>query len=233
MRFTKVFGLAAVAAVAAMAFIGTSSAFAVDNVVICKTLVNSGALCPAGNLWLSGSVVEALATQPKLESSFGPDIVCEDSIVKGETLADKGNPNLGFKITSLIFGALPTPSLGNGCTTCTGGVHTTVPITGTLGVEATDKFYLEASGQAELLGCPFSTTCIYGALVKSGTITHTGSHATHSGTNLAVIPINFTLTKKAGSSFACPSSGQWVANYVVTLVKSATEEGLGWPALDN
>jgi hypothetical protein len=46
MRLIKMFGLAALAAVAAMAFVGATPASATFDTQLCK--VNEGLLCPAG-----------------------------------------------------------------------------------------------------------------------------------------------------------------------------------------
>ncbi len=235
MRFTKVLGLAAVAAVAAMAFIGTATAAAAHEVVLCDELV---ALCPDNHLWPAGSLALALAKNPKLVSEIlgTPFVVeCEDSLTVIELKASMGNPLPG-SITSLEFGKLPTPTLGENCTGCTKGIHSATPLTGNLEMSG-EEYFLAGSGKATLLGCPFSTTCIYGGSVKSK-IEHNGSHPLHEGNNLAQILIKETLTKQSGSSGICPSTGLWEANYVLYLVHyedPVTHEkklGLGWPSLD-
>ncbi len=251
MRFTKVLGLAAVAAVAAMAFIGTSSALATDSIVLCKELITDLSLCKAGELAPSGTVLLALATNPKLTGGFS-EIKCPDSTVTAETTAASG-ATLPITITSLEFGSLPTPSLGNGCTTCTGGVHTTPPYTGEIEVETIEDkdktklhdWFFKTSGSAELLNCfGLGITCAYGSssilsLIDNDAGEHpsaaekpagSGKHPTY-----GIILISTSLTKTGGSGL-CPGSGTWTADYYIyALDKSKTDSTKldAWLALDS
>src|SRR5262245_9587985 len=52
------FGLTALAAVAAMAFIGATSASAEKNTALCKT--HTSLLCPAGDVWKAGELIHLL-----------------------------------------------------------------------------------------------------------------------------------------------------------------------------
>jgi len=233
MRLTKVFGLAAIAAVAAMAFIGTSTAGAI---VLCKELVTT---CPAGSQWPTGTQILGLATNPELLGGLA--IKCADSTVVGETTAASGNP-LPAKITSLAFGILPTPTLGAGCTGCPFGLITLVhannlPFTASLELQdkTVDKYALVATGKATVL-CTNSKheaqfECGYERTILSP-ITHTGTHPLHSSSgNLPKIEINAALTLTLGSEFFCGSSATWDANYVIYLAHAGGGSGLAWPAL--
>jgi hypothetical protein len=228
MRLIKVLGLAAVAALTAMAFIGTSSSLAEDTIVVCKELIEVGKLCPEGKLWAQESKLLLLAKEPVLEGSL--TVKCEDSIAT----ATLGGPAAGLLPVSIdvVFGKLPTPKLGEGCSECS-EVHTPL-LEGWIKVKGTDEFYLEASGSATLLHCTFlNLTCIYGAEKIQTPIKHDGTHPLHEGTNLALLKIEATLFRKTGSSGLCAAEGLWKATYVATLVhQTGSESGLGWPALD-
>jgi hypothetical protein len=229
MRLIKVLGLAAVAALTAMAFIGTSSSLAQneDTIVICKKLIEKGKLCPEGELWKEGAKLLLLAKEPVLEG--GLTVKCEDSIAT----ATLGTPNVGLLPVSLdvVFGKLPTPKLGEGCSGCK-EVHVPL-INGWIKVKGEDEFYLAAEGEATLLHCTvFDVSCIYGNAVEVP-IKHDGTHPLHEGTNLALLKFEVTLLRKTGSSGLCAAEGLWKATYVATLVhQTGSESGLGWPALD-
>jgi hypothetical protein len=226
MRLIKVFSLAAIAAVAAMALIGASSASAAGEVVLCKELV---ATCPSGSQWPSGTVLKGLANDPELLGTL--TILCEDSTVEGKTTALSGNP-LGFSITSLEFGVLPTPSLGSGCSECLEGIHVALPIAGNIKMEGT-KYFLNGTGRATLKGCTFlHIDCTYEGVIKSE-ITHTGEHPNHAGKNLPTINISTELIFVAGSGF-CGNDAVWDAEYVLTLATDPATQatGLAWPSLN-
>jgi hypothetical protein len=232
MRLTKVFGLAALAAVAAMAFIGVSSASAAikHSVVLCDQLVAVEQLCPEGHLWPKGTIILALAEGGVLKAG-GLEVKCPHTEIEAKTTAEAGL-SLPFEITKLKFGKLET-ELGKGCEGCT-EIHTTPPYPGKIEVEAIDKFYFQSTGEAELLHCTiFNVTCKYGSENILSLIHHDGTHPKHEGTNLPHILIRNTLVKIGGSGF-CPAEGTWEADPIVTLLHDPVTEktGLGWPALD-
>jgi hypothetical protein len=236
-------GLAMVAAIAAMAFVGASSASAQEHkIVLCKELVT---LCPNGKLWPAGTKLTALATNPEMHSSLGTSTKCEDSLITGELAEEIGSP-LSFKNLSMAFGSLPTPKLGLGCTgSCTGtGEETFHPVLEDLKVEVevTDKYYLKLTVLLALLKCPIVGTCIYRAENILVPISHTGKHAAHSGENLPLATFEVILQRKTthtntegkavnGSSF-CPSSSEWLADYILYAAESGEVKGLAWPSLD-
>jgi hypothetical protein len=229
MRLIKVLGLAAVAAQTAMAFIGTSASLAQseDTIVICKELIEKGKLCPEGKLWKEGSKLLLLAKNSDIQGAL--TVECEDAIATF-TL---GTPNVGLLPVSLDvkYGKLPTPKLGEGCTSCK-EIH--APLTeGWIKVKGEDEFYLEWAGDLTFLDCTiFNVTCVYGAEGIKTLIKHDGTHSLHEGTNLALLKIETTLFRKTGSSGFCAAEGLWKAIFVTTLVDQGTETGLGWPALD-
>jgi hypothetical protein len=114
-RFIKMLGLAAVAAIAAMAFIGVSSAMAteLEEVVLCKEDPNlTNDKCPTGKDFLSGTVIHG-----ELESgttavflSEIADVTCTKSTLLNTTTALL----VHGEITALGFGGC-TLSNGLGC----------------------------------------------------------------------------------------------------------------------
>jgi hypothetical protein len=242
-RLVKMLGLAMVAAIATMAFIGAGSASAQEHkIVLCDELVT---LCPNGHLWPEGTELEALAKEPKLHSSLGTTTSCEDSIVTGKVGPSPASP---LTITSPLveFGTLPTPKLGLGCTgSCTGtGEETIHPVLDSMQieVEAVDKYYLTGTGLAALLKCPLVGTCIFRGENIKVPISHTGKHPGHSGENLPLANFEVLLNRKtthtnklkqsvSGSSF-CPSTAEWLADYTLLLAKFGEKVGLAWPSLD-
>jgi hypothetical protein len=243
MRLTKVFGLAALAAVAAMAFIGTSTASAVDEVVLCKKLIEKGKLCPAGELWPAGTKLTALAENPELKGSgfFVEPTKCEDSILTGLSEAAIGNP-LKFDNAVVSFGVLPSPTLGANCTGgCTNGAQENIHALFEelrIGVEGVDEFFILGKGLAGLLNCDFGVKCAYRAEHVKVPITHTGTHRAHAGTNLPLAKIEVVLNRVtshhgvAYNGFPCPTTATWNATYVLILAEAGEVKGLAWPALD-
>jgi len=234
MRLTKVLGLAFVAAVAAMAFLGASTASAQEHqIALCKSLVT---LCGANELWKAGAVILALAEGAKLETSIG-NIVCQDSVVEATLATTLGNP-LTSSSASVAFGVLPKPELGNGCTgVCVGGnpnsVHVTLEKLEVI-VAPVDNYSLRGTGLALILNCPLVGTCVYRGVDLVSPIKHDGKHSSHTGTNLPLAEFAETLNRQTshGGSIFCPATSKWTANYVLTLVKEGATSGLGWPSLD-
>ncbi len=243
MTFIKVAGLAAIAALTAMAFVGVSSASAQDEIVLCKKLVEVGKLCGKENLLKKGTLVLALAIDPILKNSLAT-ILCADSIVTAESKADIGNP-LGFLITQLSFGELPTPKLGNGCTTCK-EVHTNTEAGGyyesSVHVKETDHFFFLSEGEATLLNCfGLGINCTYGSKTIESLIDHGGTHEIIKEgkkevvSAYGIILIKSTLERKAGSSGFCPATGTWEANYAIYQCHPPGEPTVNiecWLALD-
>ncbi len=241
MRFTKALGFAAIAAVAAMAFIGSSTASAqTHEIVLCKKLV---ALCPKGELWPSLSTILLLAKEPKKASSLGTT-ACEDSLITAQLATEIGNP-LTTKNITMTEGILPTPKLGVGCTgPCTGGenIHHEVEkiefiIEAAKGLEESHGYALRWTGLSLLLNCPIVGTCVYRWVDRVSPIKHDGKHELHKGAeNLPLAAFEETLNRQTthGGSVFCPATTTWTATYTLYLVHSPDGQtsGLGWPALD-
>lgn len=234
MTLIKALGLAAVAVVAAMAFIGTSSAFAEDEVVLCVKLIEKEGLCPNGLLWPNGTKLLALAKKPRFVSA-ALEVSCEDATLEAHTVANIA-PALPIDVTAMAFGALPIPALGNNCKGCT-EVHVPVspelPFPGEIKVEPKDDFLWKSTFEVRFLHCTtFNIACSYGSEYQY-LIEHKGIHPLHEGEDLPVILIRQLLARRAGSSPICPEFIEWVADYVFYLAHWEKSSGLFWPALDD
>jgi hypothetical protein len=202
------------------------------ELVLCKQLAAKGQVCPPGEYYPSGTKLLALAGSTEFKASPFSAVKCEDSQIEAETTAVMGK-TLGLKITKLEFGKLPTPKLGEGCTTCTEGVHTPISISGAVEVAGGDDLILNSSGAVELLNCfGLGVTCVYGSEgLKSLIDNDEGKHklaAEEKG--LAQILVAATLEYIKGSNF-CPEKGTWTATYVVYAVESSGKAAQGWLAL--
>lgn len=227
MRLTKAFGLAAIAAVAALAFIGTSSAAAAGEVVLCKELVTT---CPAGSQWPSGTTLLYLWSNAELLGVLR--YKCEDATITSKTTALSGSP-LPFELTAVAFGKLPTPTLGEGCTGCPTGnaqVHVNKFFNGNVSVTAADKYSLTFGLKVTLLCRGF--TCGYIKEAITSPITHDGTHPNMSGTNLPRVHILTNLTINLGTEFFCGSTAQWEGDYIIFQAENGATSGLAWPALN-
>lgn len=97
MKYLKMLGLAAVAAAALMAFVGSSTASAT---VLCKvpgTGTTTGTTCPAGEAYPSGTTVKAqlvAGTVAKLTTSF-KTVECKKSTTEGATSAEEATQLTG------------------------------------------------------------------------------------------------------------------------------------------
>jgi len=96
MRLIKVFGLVAISAIAAMAFIGVSSAIA-GNTAICKTNEGGALTCAEANQWKK---IHAVANDPVILSAGG-NVLCTSSLLEF-TLLGLGAPQTGH-VNSLTW----------------------------------------------------------------------------------------------------------------------------------
>jgi hypothetical protein len=208
-----------------------SLAVPVPEIVLCQKLIEETELCPEGDFFPSGTKLLALAANPEFKASPFSSLKCEDSVVEAEVTSSMGK-ELGVKFTKIAFGKLPTPELGNGCTTCTEGVHPPTVVNGS--IEMTGEDYVLNSSEAfELLSCfGLGVTCLYGSDGLTSLIDNdAGKHklATEEE-GLAQILVSATLSLIKGSNF-CPEKGTWTANYVAYALESDGKKIQGWLAL--
>jgi hypothetical protein len=188
MKYLKMLGLAAVAAMALTAFLGASSASAT---VLCKTATN-----PCGSAWLkTGSLEGSLTTgSTSVLKSTGENPLVEDtctaSTVGGEIASQGSGVNVVGEISSLTFTSCSNPT-------------SVLSQAGTLELNGTNVI-----GKGFEVTVNAGVSCVYSA----GTGTPLG---TFTGGNPAIIHINAVVSKKSGS-FLCPSDSVWEGTYTIT-----------------
>lgn len=201
MKYLKMLGLAAIAAMGLMAFLGASSASAT---VLCSTPVHEG--CGEWD-YAAGTTIHVTltaGTSAILEDTSGNTLVtCTESTVHGTTSNTGGT---GAAVTGNI-GAL---TWGSASTPCT---QTTDTLTnGSLSVEAGAGTNGTLSGSTSKVTVSiFGVSCAYGtgAGTTLGTVT---------GGNPATVSINAVINKQEGG-FLCPSTTKWTGSYTVTAPK--------------
>jgi hypothetical protein len=203
MKYVKMLGLAAVAAMALMAFVGASSASAT---VLCKTTGSpqpgetTGTTCAAGWAYSSGQEIHAVNVgNVTLDAKF-KNITCTSSTVKGTTNAEEGTP-LGGPEGTLTFG-------GCNCTV-------TVLHAGTLTIEWIPDSH---NGTLRSTGNETTTICtVLGLPVHCTYVTNN----THVGVLAGGTDPTFTASAhipvdEANSDGVCPEESTWTATYTVT-----------------
>jgi hypothetical protein len=206
MKYLKMLGLAAVAAMALMAFAGAGTASAT---VLCKknpTAVPpavTGTECPKGEDYPSGTVIDGSQTTATaiLETTGGSTLdTCTGSTVKGKTSTTGG-------ATATVTG--PIEEL-----TWTGCTFPTSTVTkGSLEIHwipGTHNGTLTAKGTEVTINTGFFGACTYGA---SATGTDLG---TITGGNPATMTINALVPLIKNESGLCPSEARWTSHYTVT-----------------
>lgn len=189
MKHLKMLGLAAIAALGLMAFLGAGTASA-------TTLATNS----AGTIkYAAGTEIHSTlktGTSALLETTGGSTIAtCTGSTVKGKTSNETGTS---------VSGSIET-------LTWTGCSQTTDNVTlGSLSITKStgDSGTVAGSGTEVTLGV-FGVSCTYGTGASTTLGTITGGAA-------PVLAINAVLSRTAGDEFLCPKSGRWTAEYVVT-----------------
>jgi len=198
MKYVKMLGLAAVAALALMAFVGVGSASATT---LCKT---NSTPCPAEWKVKKGDKLTA-SLDPKttalLQAGFA-NVTCTESHVEG-TVENEGSETetVSGPVTSVTFGSCNCEEVK-------------VNVGGSLELHYTEKMNgtLTSKGATATVKCA-GVTCKY-KTAASGTHmgTLTGSDATGGAATLDIA----THLEKHEGSFLCANSAEWTASYVVT-----------------
>jgi hypothetical protein len=208
MKYLKILGLAAVAAMAFTAFVGAGTASAAN--VFCTTLSNP---CPSTNEY-TGPITSSLRTGTSAVLTNGVDTVtCTSSSMNGEiTTATNASGNSTGKITSVTF---------SGCTdqnkeTCTATAehvpwHAELVATETAGKVNGNGVLTVSNGgtggpQAKVV-CGSFLSCTFG--VESTDVDFIGS-----STSPTIKTTGLALTRISG--FLCPSTANWDAEYTLT-----------------
>jgi hypothetical protein len=205
MRHIKKLGLVVVAAVAAMALVGASSAMAEGTTALCK--VNTDP-CPAASRYPAGTVLEGVASNPTLLGKFfgiTGTITCEKSVVAGTLNSAVGTPLTGT-ITTISFTGNCKDSFGDSCPVST-------VKTGTLDLLRTGPNVGTATslGNEILVKCSgfINMDCVFAGTPQ---LKAEGSPAKELTASAAVL---------TGSGSGCPENPRWDALY--KLVKPTTD----------
>lgn len=200
MKYVKMLGLAALAALALSALLGSGSASAT---VLCKTYVTP---CPAGWDYPAGTEIHASSkagTSVVLRDTSGNELnTCTSSTIKGKTT------NTG-SATETVVGNIESLTL-TGCKNTT-----TVLALGSFEIHYVGpktKGVLTSS-KAKVTDVIFGVSCAYG----TGSGTQIGVLESDETTE-AELSVEAVLTKEEGG-FLCPGSAVWVAKYAITAPK--------------
>jgi hypothetical protein len=198
-KHIKMFGLAAIAALAAMAFI--SSTASADT--LCEENVGETGTCPSAARALVKSKIAGLATGAKLLGNGGEELLTCASETLGEITRTGSNlPVLGT-VTKLLF------------TNCVGPCTSAHGFNLNYGVEANatslDALFSSTTGNpgATIEGCPFGVKCKFEAVSKPVLLRAEGDTLTAS-------KVPLTLTNPGLCSIFA-TQGFWDAKYLVTL----------------
>jgi hypothetical protein len=196
MKYVKILGLAAVAAMALMAFAGAGTASAST---LCQTTVDS---CPAAWDYPTGTAISASLTSASatLEVSGLTEDTCTTSAVAGTT------SNTGSS-SETVEGAIGTLTFTN-CTNTT-----KVLAKGNLEVHADG-----GHGAGILTGKGNRVTVVafgfISCVANTGTGTNLGTiDEPANATSDAVVTVNATIPLEGAG---CPANAQWTATYTVT-----------------
>jgi hypothetical protein len=214
MKHLKILGLAAVAAMALMAFIGVGSASA-D--VLCQTAPNKAGECATSpGDYIAKTVFTAEATNPTLTvtGGFVSSVTCEKSNVTLENTSTGSNTPgtaVGGKITDLTFTGNCQTNSGSKCTVSTGSGYTgSIVATGNKG----SGTFTVNSATSTSVTCLGFLECTYTTAANGLVLGYTG------GNPAAVVANNETLAHEPGG-FGCGSEAHWTATYNATGANSA------------
>jgi hypothetical protein len=198
MKYLKMLGLAAVAAMALMAFVGAGAASAT---VLCKVKETP---CAAANEYPKGTVADGtlLGTSAKMTSTSGEIVeTCTAGTVKG-TLEVAGGPT-----------ATPRSGTGGATVTWSGCTHTM----DTIKNGSIEIHHIAGTYNGTVIIKEVETTIDLGFL---GSCIYTYGAGTDVGILTAGpqprIDLNAVLTKSASSSFACPTTVGGQAEGILT-----------------
>jgi hypothetical protein len=201
MKYLKILGLAAIAALALTAFVGAGTASASR---LCKTTV---AICPDAWDWPTGTEIHAVLDSKTaiLEVSGVTEDTCTGSTVQGKTTNTGGSSEtVDGEISSLTF---------TGCT-----MTTKVLKGGTLVIHADPNEKGEDVGAGTLTSEGAEVTVVafgfISCIAKTGAGTDIGTlDEPASASQDATMTVNGTIPLLGAG---CPASAKWTAEYTVT-----------------
>jgi hypothetical protein len=197
MKYLKILGLAVVAAMAMMAFIGAGTASATGGVV-CSTATN-----PCTSQWPTGTTLDAsLVGSAKLTAEGVTLDTCTGGTVHGPL--DQGSA------TTMARWTVSTLDWSNCTVTTTTTEGGTLDVTGLAGGSGT----VYATGFKVTTNTSFFGSCVWTA----GTKKHMGTLTEGVGTAVK-LKINVSVERVSG---VCPSTANWEAEYVLTSPSNTT-----------
>jgi len=198
MKYVKMLSLAAVAAIAAMAFVGVGSASA-HSTALCKA---NELPCSAGNTLGSGAAIKAKlvsGTVANLLNSAG-NVECKSSAVAGKTTSGLATTVAG-EITSLTF-----TECKRGTESCTVTVKNLPYKASILVIPGTMNGEFTVTNPSAEVKCGSFINCTFG--FSSVTLGATG------GNPAKIVASNELLTLESG--LICPGESHWDAEYEIT-----------------
>jgi len=205
MRLTKMFGLAVVAAIAAMAFIGASSASA--GAISCKLGTGAAGPCPAGYESFVAGITGLGLGEDTFTSGF-VTVKCTGEMTGTITAQGSATTNAKGKIETVKW----TNCKNNiGCATTAAAAENLNWAVEALMVGT--ELFLDVEnvlGSFTLTSCPIvgNVKCFYTSTKV------TPKFENHSGAgNSMITATNLALTREAGSSGSCSANGTWSALY--------------------
>jgi hypothetical protein len=232
-RLIKMFGLAAIAVGALMAFVGATSASAItslEEVVVCKEdKMLAAAGCPAAQQLPSGTAIDGqleAGSTAQLLSNLGT-VKCNQSTTSGETSSSLAH---GL-ITAVTFNNNGGKCLLGGSTECEITTEHKPYLVLVLLITGHEEYHAVVSEHGTngkpraLVDCGSSALkCFFGHVEFLFTVELKAEDT--------VWTINQELEREGGSGFLCPSTSTWQAKYLVRCLKSNhTEFQPCWPAM--
>jgi hypothetical protein len=217
MKYLKMLGLAAVSAMALMAFLGAGTASAT---VLCKTAMTEGCAA-AGWAYPAGTVIDSSLEGPAvLETTEGVEIdTCTEGTVKGAT------SNAGSS-TETVSGNIEETEDAGGVKTFPGLTWgNCTQTTDTLRSGSLEVHWIAGTDNGTVTGKnsrvtvnTFGVSCIFGTAgtgTHIGTLTATPKNAKGETEKQATLDIEAIVPKIEGG-FLCPADARWTGSYRVT-----------------
>lgn len=210
MKYLKMLGLAAIAAMAMAAIVGASTASAA---VLCKTAPNKSGVCEGGK-YASGTTFEATSSNPVLTvvgSAFVSTVTCKHSVVKLKNTAESGSPGVPGEVTDVTFTNDCTTNGGASCT-----VSTTSGYSGTL-TPTNDQ----GSGTLHVTGAAETEVVCLGFLECKYKLTSSGASLSFTGGNPGTVQASEVPLTISEARFGCGTGAKWDAHYKLVGTNTA------------
>lgn len=200
MKYVKMLGLAAVAAMALTAIVGAGSASAT---VLCKSSPSKTGVCSTGEKYPANTAISASAGTTTLETNT-ENVTCSSSATGVKNTAESGSP-LASEVTSLTFSGCESSGKA-ACTVESVGSPWTGSVAWTNGGNGT----LTVSNGGARVSCGFGLLqCRFGA--KSLSLGITGGNA--ATVTASKVPLEITAEE---GFLKCPTEAKWTATYSAT-----------------